>query len=281
MFQGKNVLVTGSARNTGWGIAKVFGDYGATVFVHGRSIEQVEKAAERLGRQPGSRGGGYVPVAADVACEEDVQRALAFIEQPAGGLDVLVNNACHLGLGYGFLDMPIAFFDEVLAVNLRGYALCAQHAARQMIARGGGAIVNIGSNTAGRVISNRAAYIASKGGVESLTRAIAVELAQHNIRVNCVIPGYIRTERWNDLCEAAAAGKRPLGRESTAELGEAQRFSPQAKHHQLIAIVSGGIDISWSRRTALSEGRDGTREGRVILARAGYVPSAIRATAHL
>ncbi len=250
MFQGKNVLVTGSARNTGWGIAKVFGDYGATVFVHGRSIEQVEKAAERLGRQPGSRGGGYVPVAADVACEEDVQRALAFIEERAGGLDVLVNNACHLGLGYGFLDMPIAFFDEVLAVNLRGYALCAQHAARQMIARGGGAIVNIGSNTAGRVISNRAAYIASKGGVESLTRAIAVELAQHNIRVNCVIPGYIRTERWNDLSEEVKQRRWknvPLGRESTAEdIGEAAAFLASSKAGNITGsslLVSGGIDI--------------------------------------
>ena len=128
MFEGKNVLVTGSARNTGLGIAKVFGSYGATVFVHGRSAEQVEKVVQTLNREANADGERYLPVAADVACEYDMARAFAFIDQQVGGLDVLVNNACHLGLGHRFLDMPIAFFDEVLAVNLRGYALCAQYA---------------------------------------------------------------------------------------------------------------------------------------------------------
>lgn len=250
MFQGKTVLVTGSARNTGLGIAKVFGVYGATVFVHGRSIEQVERVVETLNRDAGSGDGGYLPVAADVACEEDVRRAFASIENRAGGLDVLVNNACHLGLGYRFLDMPIAFFDEVLAVNLRGYALCAQHAARQMLARGGGAIVNIGSNTAGRALGDRAAYIASKGGVESLTRAIAVELAEHKIRVNCVIPGYIRTERWDTLSEETKERRWknvPLGKESSAEdIGEAAAFLASSKAGNITGsslLVSGGIDI--------------------------------------
>ena len=158
MFAGKNVLVTGSARNTGLGIAEVFGGYGATVFVHGRSAEQVAELVQTLNRDAGPAGGRYLPIAADVASEDDVAHAFAFIEQQAGGLDVLVNNACHLGLGYRFLDMPIAFFDEVLAVNLRGYALCAQYAARQMVARGGGAIVNIGSNTARRAGRPRRLY---------------------------------------------------------------------------------------------------------------------------
>jgi NAD(P)-dependent dehydrogenase (short-subunit alcohol dehydrogenase family) len=115
MFHGKSVLVTGSARNTGSGIAKVFGNYGATVFVHGRSAEQVAHLVQMLNHDSGEAGGRYLPVAADVVCEDDVARAFAFIEQQVGGLDVLVNNACHLGLGYRFLDMPIGFFDEVLA----------------------------------------------------------------------------------------------------------------------------------------------------------------------
>lgn len=250
MFQGKNVLVTGSARNTGLGIAKVFGIYGATVFVHGRSAEQVEKVAQSLTRDAGATGGRYLPIAADVASEDDVKRAFTFIEQQVGGLDVLVNNACHLGLGHRFLDMPITFFDEVLAVNLRGYALCAQYAARQMLARGGGAIVNIGSNTASRALADRAAYIASKGGVESLTRALAVELAQHKIRVNCVVPGYIYTERWDTLPEETKQRRWknvPLGRESSAEdIGEAVAFLASAKAGNITGsslLVSGGIDV--------------------------------------
>ena len=250
MFQGKNVLVTGSARNTGLGIAQVFGHYGATVFVHGRSLEEVEKIVQTLNRDASAAGGRYLPIAAEVAHEDDVKRAFTFIEQHVGGLDVLVNNACHLGLGHRFLDMPIAFFDEVLAVNLRGYALCAQHAARQMIARGGGAIVNIGSNTAGRALADRAAYIASKGGVESLTRAIAVELAEHKIRVNCVVPGYIYTERWDTLPEETKRRRWknvPLGRESSPEdIGEAVAFLASAKAGNITGsslLVSGGIDI--------------------------------------
>lgn len=246
MFQGKNVLVTGSARNTGTGIAKVFAAYGATVFIHGRSPEQVEKVVETL-RADGNR---YLPIAFDVASEDDVAKAFASIQQQVGGLDVLVNNACHLGLGYKFLDMPTSFFDEVLAVNLRGYALCAQHAARQMVTRGGGAIVNVGSNTAGRALGDRTAYIASKGGVESLTRAIAVELAEYQIRVNCVIPGYIRTERWDTLPEEVKQRRWknvPLGRESTPEdIGEAAAFFASAKAGNITGsslLVSGGLDI--------------------------------------
>jgi NAD(P)-dependent dehydrogenase (short-subunit alcohol dehydrogenase family) len=250
MFEGKNALVTGSTRNTGLGIAKVFGSYGATVFVHGRSAQQVEKIAQTLNRDASADGERYLPVAADIAGDEDVANMFALIERQAGGLDVLVNNACHLGLGHSFLDMPIAFFDEVLAVNLRGYALCAQLAARQMIGRGGGAIVNVGSNTAGRALGDRAAYIASKGGVESLTRAIAVELAPHHIRVNCVVPGYIYTERWDTLSEEIKERRWknvPLGKESSPEdIGEAAAFLASSKAGNITGSclhVSGGIDI--------------------------------------
>lgn len=250
MFQGKNVLVTGSARNTGTGIAKVFGGYGATVIVHGRSPEQVEQVAAALNREASAPGERYLAVAADVADEAEVTRAFEWIARQAGGLDVLVNNACHLGLGHRFLDMPMCFFDEVLAVNLRGYALCAQLAARQMIGRGGGAIVNIGSNTAGRALADRAAYIASKGGVESLTRAIAVELAEHRIRVNCVVPGYIYTERWDSLSDEVKQRRWknvPLGKESSAaDIGEAAAFLASEKAGNITGsslLVSGGIDV--------------------------------------
>jgi NAD(P)-dependent dehydrogenase (short-subunit alcohol dehydrogenase family) len=250
MFEGQNVLVTGSARNVGLGIAKVFGSYDATVFINGESLEKVEQTVETLNREANVDIPRYLPAAADVTREDQVACAFAFIERQVGGLDVLVNNACHLGLGHRFLDMPIAFFDEVLAVNLRGYALCAQYAARQMTARGGGAIVNIGSNTSERALAGRAAYIASKGGVESLTRAMAVELAEHQIRVNCVVPGYIYTERWDTLPEEIKERRWknvPLGKESSPEdIGQAAAFLASAKAGNITGsslLVSGGIDI--------------------------------------
>ena len=159
---------------------------------------------------------------------------------------MLVNNACHLGLGHRFLDMPIEFFDEVLAVNLRGYALCAQYAARQMVARGGGAIVNIGSNTADRALADRAAYIASKGGVESLTRAIAVELAEYKIRVNCVVPGLHLHRALGHASrgdQAAALEKRPLGQGVQPGRhrrgGRVSRLVEGRQHHRLVPAGFG------------------------------------------
>lgn len=249
MFEGKNVLVTGSTRNTGLGIAQVFGQYGATVVIHGRSAEQAEQVADTLNREAAGKGGRYLPIGGDVADEASMAHAFDFIERETGGLDALVNNACHLGLGHRFLEMPMTFFDEVLHVNLRGYALCAQLAARQMIKRGGGAIVNIGSNTAQRALADRSAYIASKGGIESLTRAIALELAEHHVRVNCVVPGYIHTERWDVLPDETRQRRWrnvPLGRESSPQdIGEAAAFLASARAANITGaslLVSGGID---------------------------------------
>ncbi len=249
MFKNKNVLITGSELNTGLGIAKVFGKYGATVFINGLSNERITQVVNTLNHNANTEGERYLPAPANVTSDQEVSKAFSYIEDQVGGLDVLVNNACHLGLGYRFLDMPMTFFDEVLAVNLRGYALCAQHAARQMIPRGGGAIVNIGSNTSKRALSDRAAYIASKGGVESLTRAIAIELAEYNIRVNCVMPGYIYTERWDALSEEIKRRRRknvPLGKESSQEdIGETAAFLASGKAGNITGssiLVSGGID---------------------------------------
>lgn len=250
MFQGKSVLVTGSARNTGWGIARVFGRYGATVFVNGRSAPQVEQVTAELNRQYTTPGARFVATAGDIAHEEEVARMFAIIQRECGSLDVLVNNACHLGLGYSFLDTPIAFFDEVMAANLRGAVLCAQYAARQMVAKRSGAIVNIGSNTSDRTIPDRSAYIASKGALASLTRAMALELAPLGVRVNSVVPGYIRTERWDTLAEAVKQRRwknTPTGKESTADdVGEAAAFLASSKAGNITGaslVVDGGVYI--------------------------------------
>lgn len=216
-FKDKSVLVTGSTKHTGLGIARMFIERGALVFINGRKKEDVELAVNELDQA--APGRAYA-AAGDISNPAQVGAMFEAMNQADKRIDILVNNACSLGLGYTFLEMPPEQFDSVIDVNLRGLFLCSQAAARIMKDRGGGVIVNVGSVTAARAIRGRFAYITSKGGIESATRAMALELGSLGIRVNCVIPGYIRTTRWDELDENTVAVRRanlPLGVEAKYE----------------------------------------------------------------
>jgi 3-oxoacyl-[acyl-carrier protein] reductase len=145
--------------------------------------------------------GTVIEAPGDIASEESVDGMFETIRREAGVLDVLVLNACHLGLGPNFIDVDTKLWDDVIAVNVRGMFLCGQRAARMMRDSGGGAIVNIGSIQGIRAARDRSAYITSKGAIDAATRAMALDLAEFNIRVNMVVPGYIWTTRWNELDE--------------------------------------------------------------------------------
>jgi len=208
-FTGRIVLVTGSSRHTGLGIARAFLKAGARVGINSANRENVAKAIREL-RAEGL--GNTVDATADIADEAQVE---AMFER-LGDVDLLVNNACHLGVGHSVLEMSAAFWDEVMGVNARGYFLCSRAAALRMRARGGGCIVNITSTCSMRALRNRAAYCASKGAVDALTRCLALELTPYNIRVNAIALGYVHTSRWESLPAAAAARRRvniPSGRE--------------------------------------------------------------------
>ena len=159
----------------------------------------------------------------------------AQLKEHTDQLDVLVNNACHLGSFKNFTDMTLADFDSVLAVNLRAVFLTSQHAVKIMMTHGGGAIVNLSSNTAHRAIRGRSDYITAKGGVEAMSRAMALELGGHHIRVNVVSPGYIHTNRWDTLPAQHVKRRRdnlPLGKEATTDdIAEAVYYmaSPQSR----------------------------------------------------
>jgi len=216
-FVDKVVLVTGASRNTGRGIAACFAAEGATVFVNGTSAEGVRHAVEELAAQGCQR---LIEAPADLADPKAVDRLFELIRQRAGRLDILVNNAVLQGVGYNFEETPLELFEKVIRVNLIGAFYVAREAARMMIAQGGGAIVNIGSNVSTRAIHKRSAYCASKGGVDSLTQAMAIDLGPRGIRVNMVAPGYIYTERWEKLSEQDTLRRRanvPLGIEAKAE----------------------------------------------------------------
>lgn len=243
-FDGKTVLVTGAVRNTGLAIAEAFAKAGATLALNGRRPEDVAREAARLREQFGV---GVIECPADISKQEEVLAMFAKIEGEAGNLDVLVNNAILQAVGYTLVDTPREVLEETFAVNVFGTYYCCQCAARNMIASASGAIVNIGSNTAVRAIRNRTAYVATKGAVDALTRAMAVELGPHGIRVNSLMAGYIHTDRWAQLTTEAELrrGNVPLGRECSGdEIAQAALFLASGAASAISGaqlVVDGGV----------------------------------------
>jgi NAD(P)-dependent dehydrogenase (short-subunit alcohol dehydrogenase family) len=140
-----------------------------------------------------SAGGRAVAVRADLRDPEAIRTAVATCEDRLGPLEVLVNNAAVFPAG-PFLDVTVAEVDDTFAVNVRGYFLCAQHAARSMVAGGRpGAIVNVASIVWHGYWADMSPYVAAKGAVVAMTRALARELGEHGIRVNAVAPGAFPT----------------------------------------------------------------------------------------
>jgi len=172
---GKTALVTGAARGIGKATAELLAAAGAKV--------------ARIDIEPGD---GII--VADVSDEAAVERGIGAAVQALGGLDVLVNNA-GIAVRKTAFDISSEDWDRVLGVNLRGLFICSRIAARTMKERGGGAIINLASimGFSGELSPNPA-YQASKGAVVNLTRALALELAPHAIRVNAVAPTFVRTD---------------------------------------------------------------------------------------
>ena len=145
--------------------------------------------------------------------EADVKRIFADIRARGYLLTTLVCNAANLGIGQKTMEVDMAEFTDVLNTNVDWNFMLAREAARQMTEAGGGSIVFITSNTAYRAIPDRVAYGASKGALLSMMRALALDLGKYNIKVNSVLPGMIKTERWknndND-CRNALSNYTPL-----------------------------------------------------------------------
>jgi NAD(P)-dependent dehydrogenase (short-subunit alcohol dehydrogenase family) len=188
-LDGEVALVTGSTSGIGAEMARLFTAEGASVVVTGRDAARGEKVA-------GSAGGQAVFVAADLADVDSAERLLAATLERFGALTVLVNNAVETGTHDGpVTDLSEEAFERVLQVNLVAVARLCRHAIPAMAAAGHGSIVNISSRAGQRGSPGYAAYAASKGGLDALTRAIAVDHAGQGIRCNTVSPGYILSER--------------------------------------------------------------------------------------
>ena len=216
-FDGKVVLVTGGSRNTGLDLVEKFAHEGAKVFTCGSTEASTAAGAAALA----ARGvAGVTSIACDISDLAQVRALFDAVEREAGRLDILVNNAANQGLGHGGpLEMDPARFHEVLNVNVIGGFQVTQQACNRFFMKQAsrGVVVFLSSNTAMRAIRRRTAYCASKGAVNSMVRALALDLAPLGIRVNCCAPGYINTERWDSLDPKIAARRRlncPLRREA-------------------------------------------------------------------
>jgi NAD(P)-dependent dehydrogenase (short-subunit alcohol dehydrogenase family) len=213
---GKAALITGGGTGIGRAIAVAFAREGAKVAVAGRRVEKLQEAL----RQMEAHGGETLAIRCDVSNAEDAERGVEEAAGAFGSLNVLVNCAGVLSTTT-IEGISEADWDSVMAINLKGPFLMSRAALREFRKAGGGTIVNIGSVLGLVAMKDRAAYCASKGGVTLLTKAMALDHAHENVRVNCVCPSIVETELVAGLfaaSEAGAAAKKariagiPLGR---------------------------------------------------------------------
>jgi Dehydrogenases with different specificities (related to short-chain alcohol dehydrogenases) len=206
----KSVFVTGACSGTGYAIAERFAKEGYDIFITSREPNNAQIAAEKLAKQYGVFTKGYELASGN---EEKVIEVFEDIKKTGHLLDTCVFNAANLGIGMDFFKVPLKEFMEVFETNLGWNFTMARQAALQMKEKHSGAIVFITSNTAYRAIPNRSAYCASKGGMISLSKALAIDLGQYGIRVNCVVPGMIKTIRWqnSEAIRSTLSNYTPIG----------------------------------------------------------------------
>lgn len=196
----KTALITGACINTGVAIVEKFAAEGYDVVFTGRSQESVAAAEARYQEKfPSVQIKGYAvhSLTADgLADEKGVADLFCALDAEGIFVETLVLNAADQGLGQKIFENDLSDFVRVLHTNVVwNYCLC-EHAAKRMKEQGGGNIVFVNSNTAYRAIPDRISYVTSKGGQLGLMRALAMDLGKYGIRVNAVLPGMIRTDRW-------------------------------------------------------------------------------------
>jgi NAD(P)-dependent dehydrogenase (short-subunit alcohol dehydrogenase family) len=204
----KVVLITGAAGGIGRSIAERFAGQGCKVVVN----DVDAKGADDVVASIVASGGSAVVALADVSDSAQVAAMFDTLVNEYGHIDVLVNNAGLISPMLHFFDADEAWWRRIIDVNLTGHFLCSHVAARMMAKAGGGCIINMSSGGATRAHRAFAAYDATKGGIEALTRAMALDLGPYGIRVNALMPGSIDTSGLS-LADRQLRGENvPLGR---------------------------------------------------------------------
>ena len=222
-LKNKTAIITGARQGMGRTHALTLAKAGAKVVVSDISLENCEKVVKEIKKE----GGEAMAIKCDVSKEQEVDEMMKKTIKKWGKIDILVNNAeiCQFK---PFLELTEEEWDRTININLKGYFLCAQAAAKAMAKQKSGAIINIASVAMGQQgigFSNIAHYCASKGGIVGMTEAMAVELATYNIRVNAIAPGMIDTPMIDPIKKDPQQEKAILARVPMQRMGQAQEVS--------------------------------------------------------
>jgi NAD(P)-dependent dehydrogenase (short-subunit alcohol dehydrogenase family) len=246
-MKSKRVLVTGSSRGIGKATALELARLGATVVVHGRTMSDELAATYQAVR---AASPSSIMATADLARVGEIDALFERIDSELAGLDALVNNAATQKPPGALIDLAVEDWDQVLAVNLRAPFLCAQRAARLMRRRHqGGTILNISSVHAFDPRRNHGDYSTAKGGLQQLTRCLALELAADYITANVLVVGAIATELTPPERQAAISTAIPAGRVGRSdEVAKAVAFlcSEDARYISGASLtIDGGLTLGF------------------------------------
>jgi NAD(P)-dependent dehydrogenase (short-subunit alcohol dehydrogenase family) len=216
---GRVALVTGASAGLGMHFARTLAAAGASVAIAARRADRLASLQAELQ----AAGAKAVAVELDVQSGDSITAAFSAVEEALGPIDIVINNA-GISIVKPALEMPIEDWDAVVNTNLRGAWLVAQTAGKRwLMAKRPGVIVNIASILGLRTIGQVAPYNASKAGLIHLTRALAMEWARHDIRVNAICPGYIETEMNSDFWKTPA-GQRLIDRIPQRRIGKPEHL---------------------------------------------------------
>jgi len=217
---GKVAIITGGGRGIGKAIAAAFVREGAKVVIAGRDSKKLEAAAAEI-------GGDCLAVSADVSSASDVMKLVSTASEKFGRIDALVNNAAVLLQGTAE-SLSEDDFDQTFNINVRGLWLMSRAVMPHLRAAGGGSIVNIASVLSLVGARNRVAYAASKGAVAAMTKAMALDHALENIRVNCIAPGIVATEMVEKFNTDEAARRQRVGMHPMGRFGQPEDIASAA-----------------------------------------------------
>ncbi|MBA3041237.1 MAG: L-iditol 2-dehydrogenase [Alphaproteobacteria bacterium] len=229
-LEGKSAIITGSARGIGRAFAEAYVREGARVAIADIDFERASETAAAIGP-------AAYAVRLDVTDQASIDAAVKTVEQTAGGVDILVNNAALFDLA-PIVDITRASYDQLFAINVAGSLFMLQAAARSMIAAGrGGKIINMASQAGRRGEALVAVYCATKAAIISLTQSAGLDLIKHGINVNAIAPGVVDGEHWDGVDALFARYENLPPGEKKRQVGEAVPFGRMGTPQDLTGMA--------------------------------------------